>query len=87
MTTLQQARLLDFNDHELLEFLGYCYEEIKNLEERMKNDEEILALEQQLKDLKSARYGDNIREHKAMLRAARALAQAKGLAFNPPEKI
>lgn len=87
MSILNQTHIMDLNDRELLEFLGYCYEEIKNLEEQMKNDDEILELEAKLKNLKNDKYADRIRGHKAMLRAARALAHAKGLAFNPPEKL
>lgn len=84
---LAQAHLANLNDQELLDFLGFCYEEVKTLEERLKNDPEIMELEQQLKDLKNEKYADNIKSYKVQLRAARALVKAKGLRFELPEGL
>lgn len=84
---IEQAHLVNLDDDQLLDYLGFCYEEIKNLEEKLKNDPQILEMEQELKDLKNERYNDTIKGYKAQLRASRALAKAKGLKFKIPKEL
>ena len=84
---IEQAHLVNLDDDQLLDYLGFCYEEIKNLEEKLKNDPQILEMEQELKDLKNERYNDSIKGYKAQLRASRALAKAKGLKFKIPKEL
>jgi hypothetical protein len=84
---IAQTHLVDLSDNELLDFLGFCYEEIKNLDERMKADPEIIRIEEQLKELKTERYTDSIKALKGQLKAARHLARVKGLKFQIPGKL
>lgn len=79
-----ERQLIDLNDEELVDLIGNLWETIKQLEERMKSDGQIQALEDQIKELKHDRYLDSRKAFKATLKAARHLAQAKGIKFSLP---
>jgi hypothetical protein len=53
--------------------------------EAKKEDEEIAALEAQLKELKSVKYGEEIREVSRNLTAARRAASLRGIVFKMPK--
>jgi len=80
---IEQAHFVDMNDKDLLELLGFLYEEAKNIEERMKSNEHIERLEGELKTYKNEKYLDHQKALKTKLRSVRAVAQAKGLTFTP----
>lgn len=81
----RQAHLVDLKDDELKEFLGGTYHRLKNIEEEKKNDPEIQQMQERLNEYKRDNYDDAIKELKARLKAARALAKARGIKWNPPE--
>jgi hypothetical protein len=80
-----ERQLIHMSDEELVDFIGKTWENIKRLEESAKADGEIQALEDQIKELKHDRYLDARKSYRAKLKAARHLAQAKGIQFNLPE--
>ena len=74
-----ERQLIHLTDDELLDTIGKLWETAKRLEERMKGDSEILQLEDQIRELKHERYLDQRKAVKSRLKAARRLAEAKGL--------
>jgi len=80
----QERQLIDLTDDELVATIGSAWETIKRLEEAMSTDPAIQALQDQITQLKHERYLDSRKAYKATLRAARALAQAKGIEFSLP---
>jgi hypothetical protein len=80
-----ERQLIHMSDQELIDFVGSTWENIKRLEESMAADGEIQELEERIKELKHDRYLDARKAYKARLKAARHLAQAKGIQFNLPE--
>lgn len=79
-----EASLVDLNDVELKEFLGYLHEAVKTLTDEMKKDPEIKQMAEKLQNYKKDNYGDEIKHLNAKLKAARAQAQARGIKWNPP---
>lgn len=79
-----ERQLIDMSDEELVDLIGNLWETIKQLEEKMKSDSEIQVLEEQIKEIKHDRYLDNRKAFKSKLKAARHLAQAKGIRFTLP---
>lgn len=82
---IQEAQLVDLTDAQLVDLIGTLWESIKQIEERMRNDAEIEALQERLKELKGIKYLDEQKRYKARLKAARTLAKAKGLSVTVPE--
>jgi len=80
-----ERQLIHLTDEELVDTIGVLWESVKRLEEAMKSDGEIQALEEQIKEIKHDRYLDNRKAYKSKLKAARHLAQAKGIQFKLPE--
>lgn len=80
----QERQLIDLTDDELVAIIGSTWELIKRLEEAMSTDPAIQDLQDQITQLKHERYLDTRKSHKATLRAARALANAKGIQFSLP---
>jgi len=80
---IQEIQFVDMEDKELLELLGFLYEEGKVLTEKMKADPHIQRLEEQLNEYKDEHYRDDMKLYKAKLKAVRAHAKARGLKFNP----
>jgi hypothetical protein len=80
-----ERQLIHLTDEELVDRVGFLWENVKRLEEAMKGDSEILALEDQIKQIKHERYLDERKAYKSQLKAARMLAQAKGIEFKLPE--
>jgi len=81
----KQANLVDLADTELKEFLGHAYHAIKNLEEEKKNDPDIQQMKEKLTLYTRDNYDDSLKELKARMKAARALAKARGVSWTPPE--
>ncbi len=79
-----QAKLNEYNDEDLLKYIGFLFEELKSLDERMKNDDTIAKLVEELKEYKAQHYGDNKKLYKGHLKAARIVAGARGLKFQVP---
>jgi hypothetical protein len=79
-----ERQLIDLTDEQLVDTIGVLWESIKQLEEKMKSDGQIQALEEQIKEIKHDRYLDSRKAYKARLKAARHLAQAKGIKFSLP---
>jgi len=80
-----ERQLIHLTDEELVDTIGVLWESVKRLEENMKADGEIQALEEQIKEIKHDRYLDSRKAFKSKLKAARMLAQAKGIQFKLPE--
>ena len=80
----RERQLIDLSDDQLLDRIGTLWESIKRLEEAMGSDSEIQALQDQITQIKHDRYLDTRKTYKAQLRAARVLAQAKGLELRLP---
>lgn len=83
---LAEASMVDFDDEQLKELLGYLHESIKNLSEKQKKDPDIQQMTEQLKAYKADNYGDEIKRMNARLKAARAHAQARGITWSPPKE-
>jgi vacuolar-type H+-ATPase subunit I/STV1 len=85
MNTADQVRFVDLTDEALKDAVGALHERVKRLMEAKKEDEEIAALEAQLKELKSVKYGEEIREVSRNLTAARRAASLRGIVFKMPK--
>ena len=85
MSLIQEAQLTVLSDDELKNFVGYCGEAIRNLEEAKKGDEELQRLKQAAKDYENENFNCEIRTYKAKLLAARAQFRVRGLRFEIPE--
>jgi hypothetical protein len=82
---LQEAALVDLTDEELKEFLGYTYHAARNLEEAKKNDPEAQRLRDILDQYLDDNFNEEIKQHKANLKAARALAAARNVRWKLPD--
>lgn len=80
-----QCNLVSLSDEALKETLGYFHMSAHKLEEQHKNDPELAAMKQRVKDLEDERYKIAIKSYKANLKAARALAEARGITWHPPK--
>ena len=80
-----ERQLIHLSDEELVDRIGTLWENVKRLEEQMRDDADIQELEEQIKEIKHERYLDNRKTYKAQLKAARYLASARGLQFKLPE--
>lgn len=79
-----QTLMNDYNDSDLLKYIGFLFEELKSLDERMKNDDTIEKLTADLKEYKAANYGDAKKAYRGHLKAARVIAKARDLKFEVP---
>lgn len=84
-TIHDEAALVDLGDADLKELLGHTYHTIKNLEEQKKHDPEIERMRDQLNQYIDDCYGDELKRLKAKMKAARALAEARGVKWKLPE--
>lgn len=80
-----EAHLVDLTEAQLKEFLGHTYHSIRNVEEEKKNDPDIQQMRDKLTAYIKDNYDEELKTMKARLKAARALAKAKGIKWNPPE--
>lgn len=76
---LVEARLVDFSDSDLKEFLGGTHDRLKSLEENSKQDIELDRLRSLAKAYYDDNFGEEIKRQKAFRKAARALAAARGI--------
>ncbi len=86
-TYLEEANLVDLSDEELKELLGYLWESNKTLEERKKSDPDLEQMRQKMKDYIKDNYSDVTKEYKGKLKAARALAAARGITWRAPDSL
>lgn len=82
---IAQSHIAELTDDKLLDLIAFLYENIKSTEERMKSDEHIIRVEEELKAYKSENYTDQQKAWKAQLKASRSLAKARDLKFDTPE--
>lgn len=82
---LAEAALVDLDDGDLKEFLGATYHEIKNLDEAKKNDPDIEQMREALKRYIDDNYTEQEKALKARMKAARTLAEVRGIKWKLPE--
>lgn len=80
----EMANLVDMLDEDLKNFLGFTHEELKNLDEKKKLDETLKNLQTKLREYCETEYTNKQKVLKAQLKAARSVAKARGIHFNPP---
>lgn len=83
-TVFAQAALVDLHDEELKEYLGHIYESLKSLDEQKKNDPQIEKMREELKTYLDEHYNVESKRLKAQLKAARAVAKARGIKWKAP---
>lgn len=84
---LLEAGLVDMTDDELKEFLGYSWESAKTLEEAKAKDQHVVRVREELKEYLDSNYNEDIKAHKARLKAARAQAKVRGIKWKEPEGV
>lgn len=84
---LEESRLIDLTDEQLVDLVGSLFESIKRLDEAAKVDPEIERLQAELKAYKDDHYLDNKKRLVRRLKAARAHARIRNLDFNLPQRI
>lgn len=82
---LNEASLVDLSDDELKEFLGYTYHAARNLEESRKSDPDAQQMRDKLNQYLDDNFNEEIKRQKANLKAARALASARGIRWKLPD--
>lgn len=82
---LQEAALVDLTDEELKEFLGYTYHAVRNIEEEKKKCPIAQELRDKLDQYLDDNFNEEIKRQKANLKAARALASARGIRWKLPD--
>ncbi len=83
---LEESRIVELQDEELKEFLGHTYEAIKSLDEKKKLDPELQQMRQSLRKYSADCYDDEIKSLKARLKAARTVANARGIKWRLPKE-
>ena len=83
-TVVEQAKLADLTDEELLNLIGYLWQEIKDLDEAMKSDETLQEMVEEVKTYKDDTYLTRKGAYAGQLKAARTLAKQKRLHFKLP---
>ena len=81
-----QANLVDLSDDALLETVGFLFEESKRLDERAKADPKLQRMLEDVQHYRKEMYTDVKKTYKAKLKAARKLAEARGLHFKLPDE-
>lgn len=84
MTVHKEASLVDLSPEELKECLGATYHRIKNLEEDRKTDPDAQQMRDQLTAYLNDNYDEALKDLKKQMKAARALAKARGITWNMP---
>lgn len=82
---LKEAALVDLDDGQLKELLGYTYHSIRNLEDAKKKDPEAEQLRATLSQYLDDNFNEEIKRQKATMKAARALASARGIKWKKPD--
>lgn len=83
----REAELIDLTDEQLLDTIAFLYESLKKCDEEMNDDEHIKRVTDELKAYKQEKYLDVKKAYRAKLKAARYIAQAKGLQFTLPAGV
>lgn len=81
---VEQAKLANLSDPDLLNFMGYLWQSIKDIDEAMKDDPQIEEMAEELKNYKDETYLTQKSAMQGQLKAARILAKQKGLRFKAP---
>lgn len=84
---MDEANLVDLNDNELKELLGYLFQSVKSLDEQKKTDPTIEKLKTELKNYVEENYTDQIKRYRGKLKAARNLAEARGIQWKVSENL
>jgi hypothetical protein len=79
---LEESRLIDLTDEQLVDLVGSLFESIKRLDEAAKVDPEIERLQAELKSYRDDMYMDRKKQMVRRLKAARAHAKVRNLVFN-----
>lgn len=85
MSILKEAALVDLSDSALKELLGHTYHAIRNLEEEKRNDPEIAQMREALQAYVKDNFDNDLMDFKKRMKAARALAKARGIKWTLPE--
>ncbi len=81
------TKFIDLSDDALGDFLLNRYEHLKTLGENLKLDPDLEKKREELKQLADERYNIEIKSTKAELKAARAIAKARGIHFQLPKDV
>lgn len=84
MTVHKEAQLVELTAEELKECLGATYHRIKNLEEDRKTDPDAQQMRDQLTAYLNDNYDEALKDLKKQMKAARALAKARGVSWEMP---
>lgn len=80
------THFVDLPEEELKAFLLNRYEGLKLLDEAQKNDGKLKKLTEDLKEYKDTVYTYTKKEYRAEIKAARAVAKARGIEFKLPKE-
>lgn len=84
---LKESHFVDFTDDQLKEHLGFLHESVKGLKEQMKNDPEIERMTEALKTYKDDNFNSRIKQYSKLLKAARVIAQMRGLQWDVKDDL
>lgn len=82
-----ESSLVDKNDDEILSLVAFLHEDIKQLEEKKKNDLELKRLQRAVKEYADQHYNSKIKLNKLKLKAARRQAKVRQLQFSIEEGL
>lgn len=82
---IEMSQMVELPDDALLKMVGSLWENIKQINERMKEDQHIQRVMEELTEYKADKYLDELKHIKVKLKASRALAKARGLKFELPK--
>jgi regulator of replication initiation timing len=77
---IREASLVELTDEDLKEVIGSTYTKLRNTEEQKKANPEVIRLQDELSNLLKP-YNEAIRTCKARLKAARCIANSRGLVW------
>lgn len=86
-TIVEQAKLANLSDPDLLNFIGHLWQTIKDIDEAMADDPQIEEMTEDLKEYKEETYLTRKSALQGQLKAARILAKQKGLKFKLPGDV
>lgn len=82
----ESTKFIEMQEEELKQFMLSRHEALKDLDEKKRKDEEVTKIQENLKCLVSERYTTPKKLYKAQLKAARAIAKARGIEFKLPKE-
>ncbi len=84
---LDESKLVDLNDKELLEVIGSLHEIVKRLQENKKKDEVLVEMREKLKSLEDELYNTQIKDYQSKLKASRHLGRIRGIKIPLPKGV